>query len=148
MKFNYRFQHILTLKEREKEETLTLYEESVRQFEGAAKRLYDLLKKKEVLEQFQTDKLKTGFSIQKIRHNQLFIDNMEETIDFWQKKVMATRKEMRYWEGKLLESNIEVKKYEKMKEKSYEHFQQWININENKQMDEIAAIQVQHRKGN
>ncbi|VEF48402.1 flagellar export protein FliJ [Bacillus freudenreichii] len=148
MRFNYKFQHILTLKEREKEETLTLYDESVRQFESAAKKLYDLLKKKEVLEQFQSDKLETGYSIQKIRHNQLFINNLEETIDFWQKKVMATRNEMRYWEGKLLESNIEVKKYEKMKDKSYEYFQQWINTNENNQMDEIAAIQFQHRKGN
>lgn len=148
MRFNYKFQHILTLKEREKEETLTLYDESVRQFENAAKKLYDLLKKKEVLEQFQSDKLETGYSIQKIRHNQLFINNLEETIDFWQKKVMATRNEMRYWEGKLLESNIEVKKYEKMKDKSYEYFQQWINTNENNQMDEIAAIQFQHRKGN
>ncbi|RST75486.1 flagellar biosynthesis chaperone FliJ [Siminovitchia acidinfaciens] len=148
MRFNYKFQHILTLKEREKEETLTLYDESVRQFENAAKKLYDLLKKKEVLEQFQSDKLETGYSIQKIRHNQLFINNLEETIDFWQKKVLATRNEMRYWEGKLLESNIEVKKYEKMKDKSYEYFQQWINTNENNQMDEIAAIQFQHRKGN
>lgn len=148
MKFKYKFQHILTLKETEKEETLTLYEESIRQFEDAAKKLYDLLKKKEVLEQFQLEKLETGFSIQKIRHNQLFIDNLEETIDYWQKKVMATRNEMRHWEGKLLESNIEVKKYEKMKDKSFKNFQHWINADENNQMDEIAAIQFQHRKGN
>ncbi|RWR14124.1 flagellar export protein FliJ [Siminovitchia fortis] len=148
MKFDYKFQHILTLKEREKEETYSLYEESVRQFERAAKNLYELLKKKEVLEQFQSEKLETGFSIQKIRHHQLFINNLEETIDYWQKQVMATRNEMKHWEEKLLESNIEVKKYEKMKDKSYKYFQELINTYENNQMDEIAAIQFQHRKGN
>lgn len=148
MKFDFKFQHILTLKEREKEETSSLYEESVHQFERAAKKLYDLLKKKEVLEKFQSEKLETGFSIQKIRHHQLFINNLEETINFWQKKVIATRNEMQYWEEKLLESNIEVKKYEKIKDRSYEHFLQLINTNENNQLDEIAAIQFQHRKGN
>ena len=148
MKFDYKFQHILTLKEREKEETYSLYEESVRQFEKAAKKLYELLKKKEVLEQFQSEKLEIGFSIQKIRHHQLFINNLEETIHYWQKQVMATRNEMQYWEEKLLESNIEVKKYEKIKEKSYAYFQQLINADENNRMDEIAAIQFQHRKGN
>ncbi|MBD8004020.1 flagellar export protein FliJ [Bacillus norwichensis] len=148
MKFNYKFQHILTLKEREKEETFSLYEESVRQFERAAQKLYELLKKKEVLEQFQSEKLETGYSIQKIRHNQIFVHNLEETINYWQKQVISTRKEMKYWEEKLLESNIEVKKYEKIKDKSYDYFQQWVNHYENNQMDEIAAIQFQHRKGN
>lgn len=148
MKFEYKFQHILTLKEREKEETYSLYEESVHQFERAAKKLYELLKKKEVLEQFQTEKLETGFSIQKIRHHQLFINNLEETINYWQQQVMAARNEMQYWEGKLVESNIEVKKYEKIKDKSYAYFQELINTSENNQMDELAAIQFQLRKGN
>ncbi len=148
MKFNYKFQHILTLKEREKEETFSLYEESVRQFERTAQKLYELLKKKEVLEQFQSEKLETGFSIQKIRHHQVFVHNLEETINYWQKQVISTRNEMKYWEEKLLESNIEVKKYEKIKDKSYEYFQQWVSNYENNQMDEIAAIQFQHRKGN
>jgi len=148
MKFHYKFQNILTLKEKEHEETLSLYEEAVRQFEQTANKLYELLKKKEVLEQFQSEQMLTGFSIQDIRHNQLYISNLLETISYWQSKVIASRNEMNFWEEKLLASNIEVKKYEKIKDKKYEYFLHDLNANENNQMDELSAVQYYHRKGN
>lgn len=148
MKFNYKFQHILTLREQEKEETFTLYGEAVRQFEHTAKQLYELLKKKETLELYQTEKLASGFSIQKIRHNQLFINNLTNTIDYWQNQVIAARNEMQYWESQLLEKNIEVKKYEAMRDKSLEAFMQALRESENNEQDEIATMQYFHRKGN
>lgn len=46
MAYNYKFQKILQLREREKEETQTLYNESLKQFEAAAEKLYSLLKRK------------------------------------------------------------------------------------------------------
>lgn len=147
MKHQFKFQKILNLKEKEKDEAFALYQESVKKFESAAEHLYELLKKKEDLEQFQSMKLASGFSIQEIRHYQNFIGNLDKSIEHCQKLVMNARNRMNWHEEKLQESNIEMKKYEKMKEKSYQYYMHAVNETEKLELDEISAIQYFHRDG-
>ncbi|HWJ80377.1 MAG TPA: flagellar export protein FliJ [Niallia sp.] len=147
MSYQFKFEKILNIREREKEEAGSVYNQSVKRFEEAAEHLYELLKRKEDLESFQASKLATGLSVQEIRHNQQFIGNLSKTIEHSQKVVQNARNSMSFYQEKLLEKNIEVKKYIKIKEKDFENYAFIEKAEEAKQMDEISLQQyMQHEK--
>ena len=95
----------------------------------------------------QEQKLVSGLSVQEIRHNQLFVENLRKVIDHQQQIVINTRNQMNFFQEKLKEKNIEVKKYEKIKEKDFENYQLEEKFLDNKQMDEISLQQFMS-KGN
>lgn len=148
MKYQYKFEKILTVKEREKDEALSTYQNAVKRFESVAEELYQLLKKKEELTDFQSQKLQTGFSVQEIRHYQRFTTNIEKSIHYYQELVVNARNTMNWCEQQLQEKNIEVKKYEKMKTKDFENYIDLLKLEENRQLDEISTQQFFHRTGN
>jgi flagellar protein FliJ len=145
MSYKFRFEKILFIKESEKDKALGEYNEAVKRFEEVAEQLYSFLKQKEDYEEMHKSKLESGLSIQEIRHFQQFITNLERTIQHYQQLVMQARQQMQEKQMKLAELNIEVKKYEKMKEKYFQAFLQAIQINENKLMDEISLQQFMNR---
>jgi flagellar FliJ protein len=145
MAYQFKFEKIMKLKEREKDEVLSTYNASVKRFEEAAENLFRSLKKKEDLESYQRSKLENGLSVQEIRHHQTFIHNLQKTIDHDQKVVVHTRNQMNFYQDKLLQKNIEVKKYEVLKEKGKIVFLEEIRQLEAKQMDDISIQQYMHR---
>lgn len=145
MAYQFKFEKIMKLKEREKEEVLSTYNESVKRFEEAAENLFRSLKKKEDIESYQRSKLENGLSVQEIRHHQSFIHNLQKTIDHDQKVVVHTRNQMNFYQDKLLQRNIEVKKYEVLKEKGKLVFLEELRQLEAKQMDDISIQQYMHR---
>ncbi len=147
MSYQFEFQKLLAIREIEKDKVLVDYNESVKHFETLAEKLYSYLKRKEELEEKKVSKLSTGLKIQDIRHQQQFITNLEKTIAHYQKLVMDSRHKMQQFQAILLEKNIEVKKFEKMKEKRLQAFVADLNYQESKIMDEIS-IQQFMGKGN
>jgi flagellar protein FliJ len=145
MSYQYRFERILTLKEKEKDEVNEQYKGAISKFELVAEKLYDFLKKKEELEVHQADKLQNGLSVQDIRHHQQFITNLEKTISYYQDLVIQARNRMNWYEEKLVDMNVEVKKYEKIKEKDLLVFQRNMREAENKQLDEVSVVQYMNR---
>ncbi|TCN25619.1 flagellar export protein FliJ [Mesobacillus foraminis] len=145
MQYQYKFEKIMSLRTREKDEAQSVYQDAVRKFEEAADHLYQLLKKKEVLESHQSEKLSKGLAVSEIRHHQQFIGNLEKTIDYYQKMVINARNRMNYQHSQLMEKNIEVKKYQKIKEKDYLHYLTIEKEEENKVMDEISIQQFMSR---
>src|SRR5699024_2754109 len=141
MSFQYKFEKILHVKEKEKDQALINYQEAIQKFENAAQQLFDLLKKKELFEEKQRNALVDGLIISEIRQNQLFNQNLEKSIEHIQMLVMNARNHMNWCEEKLKERNIEMKKYEKMKEKSYQIYLQSIKEIEQIQLNEIASLQ-------
>lgn len=141
MKYQFKFSRIQVLKEREKDEALASYKDSVKKFEEVAEKLYDLLKKKEDMEVYQSTKLQAGLPVQAIRQYQKYIANLEKTIHHYQKMVINARNRMNLYQEKLMARNIEVKKFEKIKEKDLLHFVATEKLAENKQMDDIS---IQH----
>ena len=117
MIYQYKFEKILTIKEKEKSDARAAYNEALKNFEQVAEKLYKLLKKKEELLDYQQVKLTSGLSVQEIRHNQLFMGNLEKLIEQCQKDVIEARYRMNLQQERLKEKNIEVKKYEKIKER-------------------------------
>ncbi|WP_057913411.1 flagellar export protein FliJ [Peribacillus muralis] len=141
MIYQYKFEKILTIKEKEKTDALAKYDAALKKFEEVAGKLYKLLKKKEELLEFQQEKLRNGLSIQEIRHHQIFMDNLEKLLSHCQQEVIESRYKMNVLRDALMERNIEVKKYEKMKENDFLKFLDVIKEAENKQMDEISIRQ-------
>lgn len=141
MIYQYKFEKILTIKEKEKRDALSKYNAALKKFEEVAGKLYNFFKKKEDLVAFQQEKLRKGLSIQEIRHHQLFMDNLEKLISISQEEVIEARYKMNVLQDVLMERNIEVKKYEKMKENDFLIFLDNMKEAENKQMDEISIRQ-------
>ncbi|MDM5232232.1 flagellar export protein FliJ [Lysinibacillus pakistanensis] len=142
----YRFEKVLTIREQEKNETEIAYKDSVRSFEEIATRLYELLKKKEDLIDFQQERLAVGSSIEEIHHYARFIDSLEKTIVDVQQKVVQARSKMNWYEEKLLEKNLEVRKFEKMREKDFKLFQQEQDRIEGIFLDEISTLTYNKRE--
>lgn len=140
LQYTYRFEKVLTIREQEKQQTEIAYKESVRSFEEIATKLYEFLKKKEELISYQNDRLSTGATIDEIHHFTTFIDSLEHTIADLQKKVMQARAKMNWHEQKLLEKNLEVRKFEKMREKDFESFKEQQDRLEMLQLDELASL--------
>lgn len=146
MRYQFKFDKILSLKSREVDEAQVVYQDSVKKFEEAADRLYHLLKKKEDLESFQSDRLLDGLPVQEIRHHQQFIGNLEKSIAHYQKVVMNARNIMNYQQVQLMEKNQEVKKYEKIKEKDHLQFLADEKYAESRMMDEVSIQQYMNRE--
>lgn len=138
--YSYRFQNILSIREQEKSEAEMAYKEAVRSFEDIATKLYDLLKKKEDLLVFQQERLQVGASIDEIHHYAKFIDSLEKTIADVQQKVIQARAKMDWHEEKLLEKNLEVRKFEKMREKDFDAYKLEQNRIETIQLDELSSL--------
>jgi len=145
MGYNFRFAKILSLKESEKDKALSEYNEALSKFEQVAERLYHSLKQKEDLEEIHKKKLQSGLSIDEIRHYQVFLGNLERTIHHYQQLVIQARRQLELKQAKLAELNIEVKKYEKMKEKYNLAYVQAVKSEENKFIDEISIQQYVNR---
>ncbi|WP_409253701.1 flagellar export protein FliJ [Bacillus sp. SCS-153A] len=146
MTYTFKFEKILTLKEREKEEVRESYRESVEKFEKIAGKLYELLKKKEDLQNYQTERMLSGLSVQDLRHNQHFLTNIEKTIDYYQGLVIQARNRMNWHEEKLSEMNVEVKKYEKIRENDFNKYVELLHSSESKMLDEMAVMQYANKR--
>ncbi|MFC5558060.1 flagellar export protein FliJ [Ureibacillus thermophilus] len=145
VQFTYRFEKVLTVREQEKKQTESAYNEAVRSFEKVATKLYELLKKKEDLINYQNERLKTGLTVDEIHHFAKFIDSLEHAIEDVQQKVNQARAKMQWYEQKLIEKNLEVRKYEKMREKDFSAFQEEQNRIEAQFLDEISSLMYNKR---
>ncbi len=144
--FHYRFEQIQAYQERKKEETENVYQHAVDSFEKVATKLYHLLKEKEELIDHQQEALEVGFTIEQIHHHTEYLKYLERAIAETQKEVMKARAKMEWYEEKLLEDTIEVKKYEKMKEKDYELYKEEMKQYEAAQLDEMSTIQFSRKE--
>ena len=144
--YHYRFEKVLTYREQEKTETEVAFKASIQAFETVATKLYDLLKKKENVLQEQQEKMRTGFSVNEIHHYARFIDSLEKRIAILQQEVIQARSKMNWYENKLLEKSLEVKKFEKMKEKDREHHRAEMKQLEAIELDELSTMKFRRRE--
>lgn len=144
--YHYRFEKVLTYREQEKTETEVEYKSAVRDFEIRATKLYELLKKKEDTLAEQQIKMSIGFSVNGIHHYARFIASLEKTIAEVQQQVLQARSKMTWYEEKLLEKTLEVRKFEKMKEKDREHHREEMNQQEAIQLDELSTLKFRGKE--
>lgn len=145
MGFKYKLEKILSIKENEKDKAIGEYNVAVQKFEEVATKLFEVLKQKENIIAEQELQIQTGLNILKIQQLQRFLLILEQSINYWQEQVANARQYMNMKEKVLLEKNIEVKKYEKMKENAQIYYHQLAKAEENKIMDEISIQQYMNR---
>ncbi|GAA0331823.1 hypothetical protein GCM10008967_23050 [Bacillus carboniphilus] len=146
MSYQFRYESVLSIKEKEKDQVRQEYIHSVDHFEQAATQLYELLRKKEQLEQEHEQALSKGLTVLHIKQIQHYRKNLEKSIDQSQNKVSTARQAMQIKEFELHKSDVEVKKYSKLKERDRTHYQFLIKQEEAKVMDEAALRQFTNQK--
>jgi len=144
--YQFKFAKVLTIREQEKSETELAYKESVSAFEKVATELYSLLKKKEDTMDTQNSLLVSGLSVDNIYHYSNYIEGLQKRIDIVQKEVIQARSKMNWMEDKLLEKSLEVKKFEKIKEKDLTQFNEEQQRLETIQLDEISSLKFQNKE--
>jgi flagellar protein FliJ len=138
--FNFPLEKILNLQLRERDALQNNYSQAVRFFEDIGSELYNLLRKKEEFEQKQSNALEMGVTLQEVRSNQNYLDKLLKQIDQVQVKLQNARAQMEEVKAKLLNKSIELKKYEKLKERFKLQVIEDINRIDQFQMDEISSI--------
>lgn len=144
--YEFKFAKVLTIREQEKSETEMAYKDAVSAFEKVATELYNLLKKREDTTETQNSLLVSGLSVSDIHHYSNYIEGLQKRIDIIQNEVIQARSKMNWMEEKLLEKSLEVKKFEKIKEKDFEHFHQEQQRLETIQLDEISSLKFQNKE--
>lgn len=138
--YHYRFENVLTYRELEKTETEIEYQSAIEAFETVATKLYELLKKKEMTIEKQQSEMSEGSSVSDIHHYMRFIDSLEKQIAKLQQEVIRARSKMQWYEEKLLERTLEVRKFEKMKEKDREKYRDELEAKEAQRLDELSTM--------
>lgn len=144
--YNYRFENVLTYRELQKTETEIEFKTSVDAFEVVATELYNLLKKKETTLNDQQDQMQAGSSIDEIHHYARFVDSLEKKIQHVQQQVIQARSKMNWYEDKLLERTLEVRKFEKMKEKDRDQHRVEVEYKEAQRLDELSTMTFRGRE--
>lgn len=122
MNFHFTLQKVLELKEAKKNEREAEYKAAIDHFEGVATELYHLLKKKESLEEKARTELQQGTSIKAIRFQETIISRLENEILILQQQTQRARTMMQSKQRQLIDASVELKKYEKMKQRQHEQF--------------------------
>lgn len=144
--YHYRFENVLVVRDQEKSEMELAFKEAVNHFEDVATKLYDMLKKKEDVVTTQQERMTIGFTVNDIHHFSRFISGLEKSIADLQQKVLQARSKMNWHEEKLVEKTLEVRKYEKMKEKDLNAFKTEQERLEMNRLDELSSLKYRTKE--
>lgn len=128
----------MELKEREKNNIQSQYQEAIAKFEIVATELYEMLKRKEELENNAREQFTKGTSIYQLQQNQSTLLRLQQEILVQQRSTQLARERMNRKEQDLINMSIEYKKYEKMKQIKLEQFEEEEKRIELLQMDDLS----------
>ncbi len=132
------YEKIRMIRENEKKDAQLKFQEAAAEFEKHASHLYDLLKKKEKIEESYKLSLSDKSQIETIKSYHQYLDFLMPTIINVQKKVDAARKYMDQVQEYVTEHYIEVKKIEKIIDKKEQQFKQLEDKKDLMLMDEVS----------
>jgi flagellar FliJ protein len=140
MSFQFRMEKILDVRVREKQTLQGHYQKAVETFEETATMLYEMLRKKEELEEKQSTYLTQGGNMEAIHQFQRYAAILSQQIDTYQKKVLSDRSKMESAQQELMDKSVDVKKYERLKSRQYEVYKSTLNEVELKTNDELSIF--------
>lgn len=138
MSFQFTLQKVMELREREKNNVQSEYQEAMTSFETIATELYEMLKRKEELEDNAREQIEKGTSIYALQQNQSKLLRLQQEVLVQQRSTQLAREKMNRKQQDLMNRSIEFKKYEKMKQIRQEQFEQEEKRLELLQMDELS----------
>ncbi|WP_188402691.1 flagellar export protein FliJ [Fictibacillus barbaricus] len=131
---------VLSVKQKEKETIEQELGEAVQAFESIAEEIYSLLKRKEDIENLSNHQYQQKMIVNDLQNTQRFLLSMTNKIKELQPVLQRARERMQIIQQKLLQQTIEVKKYEKLKEKQFTDYKLELSSYENKQNDEFSVL--------
>ncbi|MDR7072141.1 flagellar export protein FliJ [Fictibacillus barbaricus] len=140
MSFQFSMEKVLSVKQKEKESIELELGEAVQAFESIAEEIYNLLKRKEDIENQANLQFQQKIIINDLQNTQRFLLSMTNKVKELQPLLQKARERMQLIQQKLLQQTIEVKKYEKLKEKQFKSYEVSQNWHEMKQNDEFSML--------
>ncbi|RZT22940.1 flagellar export protein FliJ [Fictibacillus sp. BK138] len=140
MSFQFSMEKVLSVKQKEKESIELELGEAVQAFESIAEEIYSLLKRKEDIENLSNQQFQQRIVVNDLQNTQRFLLSMSNKIKEMQPVLQRARERMQVIQQKLLQQTIEVKKYEKLKEKQFSAYEMELTLYENKQNDEFSVL--------
>lgn len=129
---------IRNLKDNEKNEAQRDFQEAADAFKMQAKDLYQLLKKKEKIEESFKQKLAEKSQVETLQSYHQYLNFLTPSILTAQQKVNKARKKMNQLQEVVTEQYIEVKKVDKLIENKKNQFQKMERKQDALMMDEIS----------
>ncbi|HEU5140973.1 MAG TPA: flagellar export protein FliJ [Bacillales bacterium] len=140
MSFQFTLEKVLTVKENEKNLQEVEYRNAYQDFEKIAKLLYDFLKQKETLEIRQSQGMEKGASIDEVKRFQTNMELLQERIRQYEALYQDARRNAEEKKESLMETSIDVKRYEKLRDLQYDEFVKRNKAEERSELDEISTI--------
>ncbi|PWU68871.1 MULTISPECIES: flagellar export protein FliJ [Gracilibacillus] len=138
---------IRKIRDNEKNQAQMIYEQAVNDFEIKAQKLFDLLKRKETIEDKYTQSLTTGTSAEMLQSYNDYLNYLTPSILELQKQVANARDKMQYFQQNLSNQFQELKKIEKLIHKKEITRVESEKRQEAIQMDEISMRKYLINKG-
>ena len=140
MSFHFSMEKVLSVKQKEKETIEQELGEAVQAFESIAEEIFSLLKRKEDIENLSNHQYQQKMIVNDLQNTQRFLLSMTNKIKELQPVLQRARERMQIIQQKLLQQTIEVKKYEKLKEKQFTDYKLELSSYENKHNDEFSVL--------
>ncbi|EKN63681.1 flagellar biosynthesis chaperone [Neobacillus bataviensis LMG 21833] len=146
MSFQFRFEKILTMKEKEKDSAVQEMTIFKRMKENAEQQLLELVEKKESYIKDYHHLLRNSLRVTDIQEREHYIHYLNQQIEKFRKKVIDLTKEFNLKNNHLLAKNQEEKMWSSWREKSFEAYSEKINREEQHLLDEMAIIRYFHNQ--
>jgi flagellar protein FliJ len=140
MSFEFSMEKVLMVKQKEKESIEHELGEAVQAFESIAEEIYSLLKRKEDVENLSSQQFQQKIVINDLQNTQRFLLSLTTRVKDLQPVLQRARERMQIIQQKLLQQTIEVKKFEKLKEKQLHTYEMEQTLFENRQNDEFSVL--------
>src|SRR5690625_4353906 len=131
-----RLAKVLTIREHEEKDAQLAHAQSVSSFEKLAKNLYNLLKKKEKMEELYNEAMKRTTAVYQLREKADYMKQLNQDIIALQEKVNQARKDMKNKREALTSAHIEVKKIENIIDQRLLRHKKYLLKTEQEQLDE------------
>lgn len=141
-----RLAKVLTIREHEEKDAQLAHAQSVSSFEKLAKNLYNLLKKKEKMEELYNEAMKRTTVVYQLREKADYMKQLNQDIIALQEKVNQARKDMKNKREALTSAHIEVKKIENIIDQRLLRHKKYLLKTEQEQLDEVSSQQYINQK--
>lgn len=145
MAFDYRFERVMKLAESEKQNLEVQYKKLFDDFENLARILINMVEEKQRVQTELQEQMSQTITIDQMKMGFSDVDKIDFLISETNKHYLKAKVRLEAFQTKLQEKAIEVKKYEKIREKQQVIYHKLMNKAEMKQMDEIAGQRTVNR---
>lgn len=145
MAFDYRFERVMKLAESEKQNLEVQYKKLFDDFENLARILINMVEEKQRVQTELQEQMSQTITIDQMKMGYSDVDKIDFLISETNKHYLKAKVRLEAFQTKLQEKAIEVKKYEKIREKQQVIYHKLMNKAEMKQMDEIAGQRTVNR---